>query len=365
MSVNDELLDASIAHQIDLQYYSNGVVSRIIALLNKTDADLFLQLQSALERLPASQFSVERLDSMLYSLRLINAQAYNTVTNEINNELKQLVTYEAGHQYQLFESTIPVAYSTQTVVIEQVYAAALARPFQGKLLKEWMAGLEIDKATRIRDAIRMGYVENQTIPQIVKRIRGTRALQYQDGIIDITRRNAETVVRTAIGHTASFTKNRFYEANEGVIKALKWHSTLDSRTSEPCRARDGKLYTLSKKPIGHTLSWGGGAGAFHFNCRSSSVAITKSWQELGIDADELSPGTRASMDGQLPEDVTYGDWLKKKPAQFQDDILGVTKGKLFRAGLEIDRFSNNSGKSYTLDQLRERDAYYFKKAGIN
>jgi SPP1 gp7 family putative phage head morphogenesis protein len=365
VSVNEELLDASIAHQIDLQYYSNGVVNRIMALLNKTDADLFTRLQAALERLPASQFSVERLEAVLGSLRALNAQVYASVSSEINSELRDLVDYEATYQKQLFDNVLPVQVSTQAVTVEQVYAAALARPFQGKLLREWMAGLEADKAIRIRDAIRMGYVEGQTINDIVKRIRGTRALQFKDGVIDITRRNAETIVRTAISHTASFAKDRFYDANASVIKSLKWHSTLDGRTSEPCRARDGKLYTLEHKPIGHSLRWGGGPGNFHFNCRSTSVAVTKSWRELGIDADELSPSTRASMDGQVPDDTTYEMWLRKKTLSFQEDVLGKTKAKLFRdGGLSIDRFSNNQGKSYTLQQLKIRDAEAFKKAGL-
>lgn len=365
MSVNDELLDASIAHQIDLQYYSNGVVNRIMALLNRTDADLFAQLQVALERLPASQFSVDRLEAVLISLRALNAQVYASVSREINNELRELADYEVTYQKQLFDNVLPVQVTTQAVTIEQVYSAALARPFQGKLLREWMAGLEADKAIRIRDAIRMGYVEGQTIGQIVQRIRGTRALQYKDGVIDITRRNAETIVRTAIGHVAGFTKNRFYEANSDVIKSLKWHSTLDGRTSEPCRARDGKLYTLDKKPIGHSLRWGSGPGAFHFNCRSTSVAVTKSWRELGIDADELSPSTRASMDGQVAQDLTYEEWLRKKSISFQEEVLGKTKAKLFRdGGLSLDRFSNNQGNSYTLEQLKIRDAEAFKKAGL-
>jgi SPP1 gp7 family putative phage head morphogenesis protein len=364
MSVNEKILDASIAHQVDLQFYSNGVVNRIIAIINRTDADLFAQLQTALDRLPANSFTVDRLDAILSSLRALNAQVYATVSNELNSELKELAIYEASHQKQLFDNVLPVQVSTNAVTIEQVYAAAMARPFQGKLLREWMQGLEIDKAVRIRDAIRMGYVENESISQIVKRIRGTKALNYQDGVMEITRRNAETVVRTAVSHMAGFTRDRFFDENSSVIKSLKWHATLDSRTSEPCRARDGKLYTLNRKPIGHSLNWGSGPGRYHFNCRSVAVAVTKSWRELGIDADELPVGTRASMDGQVPADTTYAEWLGKRDAKFQDDVLGKTKAELFRAGMPIERFENNKGKSYTLAQLRERDAYYFRKAGL-
>jgi hypothetical protein len=49
----------------------------------------------------------------------------------------------------------------------------------------------------------------------------------------------------------------------------------------------------------------------------------------------------------------------------QDDVLGVTKGALFRrGGLKIRDFINNAGKEYTLDELRKVEAGAFKKANL-
>lgn len=360
MSINDDILDASIAHQVDLQGYSNGVVNRMLALIKRTDSDLFTQINDALERLPAESFTVRRLDRLLKSVRDLNTELYGTVSGELERELAELAEYEISYQKQLFDNTLPTQVRMVSVSAEQVYAASLSRPFQGKLLREWMQGLDTDRALRIRDTIRIGYIENQTIGQIVQRIRGTRARKYKDGILDITRRNAEAVVRTAVSHTAQYARSKFFEANDSVVKHLLWSSTLDGRTTEICRARDGKAYTLeTKRPIGHSLAYLGGAGNAHFGCRSTMVAVTKSWRELGIDADELPASTRASMDGQLPDDITYEEWLKKKPASFQNEVLGVTKGKAFRKGLSLDRFENNRGRQYTIDELKARDSQYF------
>jgi hypothetical protein len=93
--------------------------------------------------------------------------------------------------------------------------------------------------------------------------------------------------------------------------------------------------------------------------------VVKSWRELGIDMDEMSPGTRASMDGQVPADMSYGAWLKKQSAARQDDILGPSRGALLRkGGLEMERFYNDKGRYLSLDELRERDAAAFKRAGL-
>ena len=68
-SLQTELYDATVRHSIDLVRYSNGVVRRIIALLNRVDIDLAEQVARAMERLPASAFTVARLDAVLKDVR--------------------------------------------------------------------------------------------------------------------------------------------------------------------------------------------------------------------------------------------------------------------------------------------------------
>ena len=365
MGINDRLQDSAIKHQIDLQHYGNGLVKRMLAILNEADPALFAELMAQMDKMTSATFNVKKLDKLLSATRDLNTAAYASVLTALEKELQDFVDYEANYQQQAITKILPPQITIAHISAEQAYTAAHARPFQGKLLKEWMDGLETDKATRIRDTIRTGYVNNETIVQMVRKIKGSKATNYADGILEINRRNATTIVRSAIGHMAAFTRNAFLQANSDVIKAVQWSSTLDGRTSEPCRLRDGKNYTLDHQPIGHSLEWGGGAGNYHFNCRSSSIGIVKSWQDLGLKESDIPIGTRASINGQVPSDIVYGDWLKKQSASVQDDVLGKAKGKLFReGGLNIEQFANNKGKSYTLKELRERDAGAFAKAGL-
>lgn len=369
-TVNQDLADAAVSHAVDMHSYSNGIVRRILALLNRTDSDLFAQLAVALEQIDTNTFTVDRLESLLVSVRQLNARVYQQIAGDLTAEMRHLVAYESGYQHRLFETTIPPQVVTSvgvaSVNAEQVYAAALSRPFQGKLLREFAAGIEAARMARIRDSVRMGFVEQQTTQQIINRIRGTRAKGYSDGIIEIDRRSAEAVVRTAIGHTAGFTRDRFYEANTDLIKAVQWVSTLDTRTSSFCVIRDNLQYTPTEhKPINHSVPWLSGPGRLHFNCRSSSVPITKSWRDLGVNIDEFSPSTRASMDGQVPAEQSYGDWLKKQSAKRQDEVLGSARGKLLRdGGLTVDRFYSDKGVYLSLEQLRARDAEAFARAGV-
>lgn len=366
-TVNEILADESVAHAVDLQQYSAGVVRRMIALLNRVDADLAVQLAAALERMPAESYTVERMEQLLASVRDLNAQAYAAVFGELAQELQDLAQYEAGYQLQLFENTLPapvqVRFPLAPIAPQQVYAAAMARPFQGRLLRGWAQQIEAERMAKIRNTIRAGYVEGKTASQIVREIRGTVAGRYADGLLQRPRHDLMAVVNTAINHTAAVAREQFQAANSDIIKAVVWRSTLDNRTSAQCRIRDGLKYEAqTHKPVGHKIPWLAGPGRIHFNCRSTETPVTKSWRELGIPIDEMTPGERASMDGQVPAETTYSQWLGRQSAARQDQVLGPDRGRLLRqGGLTLEDFYSPRGDWLTLDELRERDAAAFAK----
>ena len=361
-STNTKLQDKAIDHAVDLHRYSNGVVRRMIAVLNRADAKLAAQLSEALLRLPAESFTVARLEALLVAVRETNRAAYDAVQASLDADLRDLADAEAAAQASEWKRAVPAQVRLQFPIAgiapEQIYAAAVSRPFQGRLLKQWMAELEAGRARQIREAIRQGYATGETTADIIRTIRGTKALRYEDGILARPRRDLATIVQSALSHTAQTARQLSYDANADIVKAIRWVSTLDSRTSPMCRVRDGLLYSADGKhrPVGgHKIPWGDGPGRLHFNCRSVSVPVLKSWRELGIDADEMSAGTRASMDGQAPADMTFAQWFARQSPERQDDIVGATRGRLFREGkVTFDTFIDDKGKWLSLAQLLAR-----------
>lgn len=358
-TVNEKLADAEIAHAVSMQRFSNGVVRRMMALLNRVDSDLYANLMEAIEQMPPGSFTVQRLDQLLQSVKSLNAKAYEALGNELDEELQAYVAYEADYQHKLFVNTIPepvqVVVPVNAVNPQQVYAAAMARPFQGKLLSEFTKDLEADRMTRVRDAIRTGFVEGETVDQMIRRIRGSRTAGYADGLLEIDRRNAEAIVRTSVNHLSNFTRQAFYAENDDLVDEWQFLATLDGRTTITCASLSGKTFPIGKGPMPPR----------HINCRSTSTPVIKSWEELGLTKEQIGKGTQASMDGYVAEDVSYSDWLRNKPAEFQDEVLGPTRGKLFRDGkVDIDKFTNDKGKVYTLDELKQRDEDLFERAGV-
>lgn len=347
-SVNEEILDRLTRHSIGLQRLSTATVRKVLALLRRSDTRLVARLLDE----DVSTLSRTRMEKLLTDLRRVIDSAYLDATGALQIDLEELAKYEGQFQQDLFKRVIPVKFETVTPGAEQIVAAVNSRPFQGKLLKEVYKELPASTFRQVRDTIRAGFIEGRTTDQIVRDLRGTASQGFKDGILAKTRRDVEAVVRTAVSHTSNTARDYTYAANDDLVKGVRWNATLDSRTSLVCAGRDGKVYPVDKGP----------RPPAHYNCRSSTSPVLKSWRELGFDVDEVPPGTRASMNGQVPADQDYDTWLRKQPRDFQDDVLGKTKADLFRSGLKADRFTDRKGAELTLDQLRQRERDIWEKA---
>ena len=350
MTSNDEIRDLAIAHQVYLLRYQAQIAREITALLKEVEADLLQQLNTV-----STEWQADRLEQQLQGVRTIISESWRVAENRLQTELKDLAVYEAEHQDTVIQDSTPIELNLVMPAAETIVAAVESRPFEGKILQEWIDKLEEDSYIRIRDAVRMGVIEGESYQQITKRVMGSRALRYSDGVMALNYRQAQALVATSVAHTVNQARQTFYGANDDLIKGVQWVSTLDARTTPICQSRDGKVYPVESGP----------RPPAHFRCRSTTAPVLKSWKELGLKERDIPPGTRASMDGQVPEAETYQTWLKKKSPAFQDDVLGPTRGKLFREGMTLDRFVDETGHEYTLKQLRSKDAALFKKAGID
>lgn len=322
MQPNDAILDAQVRHAIGLQRLSNSEVRKVLALLKRIDSRIIERLT----REDLTDLGRARQAKLLRDVRSIIDAVYEDATGKLQLSLNDLAEYEQGYQRDLFADVLGVEVALQRISEDQLIAAVNDKPFQGKLLKDWFVELPEAQFRRLRDTIRMGVVEGRSIAEIVRDIRGTRANGYKDGVLEIGRRHAETTVRTAVNHTANAAAERFYKRNERLIRGVQWLSTLDTRTSPICRARDNMVYEVDKGP----------RPPAHPNCRSSTTPILKAFPD--------------------PDSPSYGEWLGRQNKDVQADVLGKAKAELFRAGgLPMDKFVNRAGKELTLEQLKRAE----------
>ncbi|MFC0178995.1 phage minor head protein [Thorsellia kenyensis] len=357
MSISQKLLDGLIYQSIFIDRYGRSAAQKLLRSLLKLDPVIERKLLDALDGLNVYSLTLSQIEEALQPINELYSNELNSRFSELQKELEEFSQTVNEKQYALFASIIPIEILSKIIFVAAsetlIAVTAAEKPFQGRLLGEWAAKLAEVSLNKIVQAVYNGYVEGLTNQQIARKIIGTKKNKYKDGILEINRKNVNSIVRTAVSHYASTTRTELFKANEEYIKGQVWCSTLDTRTSPTCIARDGKKYTLDGQPIGHQLPYLGGAGKAHFCCRSSMVPILKSWKEMGFDFKELKPSTRASMDGQVPEDTKYSDWIQRQSFERQVQVLGKERALLMRDGVTVEKMFTDNGEFLTLEQLKK------------
>lgn len=418
---NELLFDRSIRHQIDVRRYTTGELKRMISYLEKMDTETAQMLRmripnilGAREGTPVNplreltEAQTKRYQELLADVRALRMAAINEVHQRFVDSSSELVVIEANAEQQTIQRSIPISDVTvASVTAAQVRSVVYRNPFGGKLLKDWMDQLALEDSLRIKSAIADGFVQGQTNDTIVRNIVGTRANQYADGVTAVTRRNAQTIARTATTAFANGAREEVWKANTDIILGLRWTSVLDGRTSAVCRSRDGEVAPNGYTPVpaGYPLlSPPGARPPAHPNCRSTMVPVldaegivgnrptvtdtrTRKVREVdfranakekaGADWKNLSRSERLDRVrqersrwaqetiGNVPAKTTYSEWLTRQPAGFQDDVMGPSKGRLFRqGGLKLDQFVDHSGRELTLSQLKARYPDAFERAHL-
>lgn len=226
---------------------------------------------------------------------------------------------------------------------------------QGLRISQWWRRQRDETLDSIMRVVRQGVVNGESNDDMARRIQGGRVGGVTvPGIMRTTRRKAAAIAATAVSAVQNRTRQETFQANSDLIKGYQQVSTLDNKTSDICIAYSGEAWDLEGNPIPPaTLPFNGGPPR-HFNCRSTLVPVLKSFRELGIDLDEIPEGTRASMDGQVPGDISFSDWLKTKPNSFADELLGPKRARLWRNGkISLRDLVDMRGEPMTLDQLEQ------------
>lgn len=371
MGVNDDIRDAALRHQLGLLRVDNSTLRKILRLLEDADLDLQEQIRGRIAKLAERGFdtgavTTRRLEELQALVRRQSRQLAAALGRALRKELLDLADYEREFQSGMMKSTVPVNIGFRTVSPEVLEAIVTRRPFRGRLLSEWAERIGADRVGRVMQEIKLGLVEGESSDSIIRRIRGTKDNHYRDGILRITRRDAEGVVRTASAHVTNSARDVLYERNADVLQAVRWDSTMDGRVTPQCYVRHTKRYTVAdKKPIDHQIPWLAGPGRLHFNCRSASIPEIKPYRELGLDIDDPPPGVKASMAGQIPADMSPFEFIEGPGKRFAGDVFGPTRLRLLREGkLTPQDLFGSRGQFWSLDELRRREAEAFVEAGL-
>ena len=363
-TAQDAILSAIAQHSAYSYRLSSGEVNKLIALFNQQSNEMVKELQSLLNDLS----DAERV-----------ALSGGQYTTPLLKEIQGLfATWQSSLAVALPEAFAVSA--TALAIHEATFAAKLVGEKisldGGKILKkakkipvvggalvdELFNKIKDDARLRVEYAIRQGITDGWTNQQIVQRIKGKKALNYQDGILQQSRSDIDRVVRTSRSHVANTAYMDTYKAIG--FTHVKFVSTLDGRTSATCMHYSDRVYKIDEAHPRPPL---------HPNCRSVLV---------GVDADGKLSGKRPFVSdsrpvrdipkaeregkiGQVSANTTFKEWFNRQDKEFQREWLGEKRFKLFtEGGYSLEKFTDPLGRQYTLAELRILDEKTFKELGL-
>ena len=143
---------------------------------------------------------------------------------------------------------------------------------------------------------------------------------------------------------------------KGMIDNLAVNKIAKNVGSMICSRLDGKVFRLDSKT--------GVRPPQHFNCRSTTVPIVKSYEDIKNTSSSriskrrlsrLNSNTRASFNGQVPGKTNFEEFLRQQDPSFKLAVLGNKKRvDIFDLGkLKFTQFSTRQGQLVSISRLEE------------
>lgn len=384
MTSNEEIYDRYIRHQTYLIRYAGGLRNETTALLEATESKISDTILAYAARLEGAMLTTpkarELIKAMEQAVKEARAEAWDEIDALVTTELKQLSVDEAVFGAGVIEGAVPVALGLNMPPVSQLQAIAVSQPFEGRVLKDWLARTEDFDVERITRAAKVGIAQGETPTQVTRRVMGSPSLKRKDGVVRKAFNDLESVILTATNGIQNEAKAQLYAENADILDKEQYAATLDARTTLECAVNDGKLFKLGEGP----------KPPLHFRCRSLRIPyinpdnlgnrgfdpttekmLVKEFAEqnklgkINSRAD-LPYGTKTKFDayarkrrreliGQVPAKTTYSEWLGKQSKEFQNEVLGPTRAEMFRNGeIKLDKFVARDGDTLTLDELRRK-----------
>jgi len=393
-TANENIRDAVIRHQVYLQRLTTQQVRDLVTMLDSDATAMTRWLGdriapiSTMRRMSKQERAA--LNKLIADYAKKRGIRFERMVKQYEDEVRKLVAHEIDYNVGLLKATVPVSMAFKAPAVE-VFADRVIQygTFAGKtfsVMFEDMAGAETG---RVLQAIQTGLAQGEGIPDIVRRVYGTRAADYADGIMQTTRNAVTGVVRTIDNAIANQVRQETMRQNRDLVQEEMFVAVLDGRTTLTCASLDGKLFPIGEGPV----------PPLHFNCRSTRVPIvdagwvsqvagerpyvrdtrTRRMREMDFQANarrqigegqwkKLTAGERRAEVsavrarwaeaniGQVPANLTFSQWFERQPRSFQKEYLGESRFRMYDAGkLTLSQFVDTRGHTLTLKQLIAKD----------
>lgn len=266
---------------------------------------------------PAYKNRMKRLDDINKSInKLINAIA-SKERDEIDKTMRKV--YESSYHHAVYEAARMSGLDLQTGPIDEgALETILKKKWSGQNYSERVWNNTQKVADALKEELMIGALTGKTEKEMTDSINE----QFLSG-----RNKARRLVRTEssyIHNEAHFQAYRDYG-----IEEYRFVATLDLRTSQICRERDGSVYRVNDKKIGVN------APPMHPWCRSTTIMNLDDETMHSLERFARDPVTGERM--KVPADETYKEWHKRMVEKHSAEAINTAE---------------KSAKNYSRDKIQ-------------
>lgn len=344
----EQIFDLLTKHDVDIMRVDAGTRARVVAMINGLEQDIVKKLRRFDPTGPATKtLRLKAMDRMVSTTAKTIEEAYEAIERFMAKEMALLGATEAATLAELGNRAMGFELLSGRLDPFTVKALTNRALVEGEFAQKWWKKQSQDLRNGFVREIRAGVLGNETPDQITRRIRGTRAANFKDGLMATTRRRASGLVRSSVLGVANEARLEMLKKNSDVVKGVQWISTLDSRTTEICMSLDGSAWDLQGNKLNGTAHPWRGPPPAHFNCRSTLSPVVKSFAEMASD-----PGAKKKLSAQIatqPPKI-HPDAIKEYQAGGSKGELGgfTTLQRFLRTGSPT-----NAGVTYPKEQIEK------------
>lgn len=366
MAVNDDITRSLTGHLVDLDQFDDRIIRQVLKILEDAEAEILERLRVIDPSSPTAQtYRQARLSRLLEQVRGTMATAYDGVIDATHTGLREVgqMELEFGNS-ELAQALAPVRRFAEfnTVAVGPELLRRLAEDTivdlggidGAAVVADWFRAQEVQTIAAVAQQLQQGVYQGEAIGEMIRRIAGGGR---HTGVLQVGRNWARTLVRTSVTAIVNQARGDIFAANRETIRGVYQVSHLDERTTLVCIVYAGRGWVYDDAgvlvPEGHSLPFNGGTPR-HPSCRSTINPWVRSFEEMGIGADELPKSLRDRFSGKIPAGLDGESKLRKASESLQGTVMGKGIAQLWRSGaVSLDQLVDRNGQPLTLKAARE------------
>jgi SPP1 gp7 family putative phage head morphogenesis protein len=289
MTKEQKLQDALIRHQVYLEGLKLSSYEEAEEAVEEVERDI-IALLIGLGVATLSALTIKKLNGLIARIRDIVGNRFTKAGKSFLKFIDDFTRVERRQHREILKpfgqptKPVPTLGDTKSKVRNAIV------PGTGMLT----AGMISDAFNSMREEIvrmvRMGYANEETLQDLIKRIVGDAERGFKDGWLNKAKRKVKAVFTTVVQHVSSQVGKLVQET---FFSRYQWVSVIDEKTTEICTERDGNVYTYGQGPLPPA----------HYNCRST-----------------VTPYVEGAMDAW--EKTDWFEWATSQPREILEDMIG-------------------------------------------